>query len=325
MIIEILSTGSVSPNGVGKIGSPEKCPEISLVGSNATHPVALVDKNAPEILKWSKEPRLRRASPISYYLIEAANQALAPFPDLDRTRIGVVVAFFLGCVDYSVKFYRQITTDGRRYGSPILFPETVFNTPISHVVATLGIEGPVYSQIGDKSGWVTALRTAECWMKNGSADHVIVLGAEEFDPHVLDALHASRLLKKGLPFAEGAGAVLLSSKGNGSSVKLASAKDGYCFANRSEAIETAVACLSNAPQSAPILSTSNGWNANVENFTATGREWLFDKKLNCEAFTASAAWETIRGIQLIQELQLTSLVIPHWGITQQSGAIHLVR
>ena len=325
MIIEILSTGSVSPVGVGKIGSPEKCPEISLVGSSATHPVALVDKNAPEILKWSKEPRLRRASPISYYLIEAANQALAPFPDLDRTRIGVVVAFFLGCIDYSVKFYRQITTEGRRYGSPILFPETVFNTPISHVVATLGIKGPVYSQIGDKSAWVTALRTAECWMKNGSADHVIVLGAEEFDPHVLDALHASRLLKKGLPIAEGAGAVLLSSKGNGSRVKLASAKDGYCFANRSEAIETAVACLSNTPHSTPILSTSNGWNSNAESFAATGREWLFDKKLNCEAFTASAAWETIRGIQLIQELQLTSLVIPHWGITQQSGVIHLVR
>lgn len=325
MIIHILSTGCVSSLGIGLMGSPQKCPEIARAGSCAVHPVALVDRNDPEIIKWSKEIRLRRASPLSYYLIEAANQALASCPDIDRSRVGVVAAFFLGCMDYSIKFYRQITEEGRRFGSPILFPETVFNTPVSHVVSTLGIGGPVYSQIGDKSCWVSSLRTAECWLRNGSADYVLVLGAEEFEPHVLDALHAGRLLIKSLPIGEGAGAILLSSKVNGCGIKLASINDGFCFANRSQAVQAAVACLSKTPNSTPVLSTGNGWNSRVEKIAAVQRKLLFDNKPICEAFTASAAWDTIRGIELIKKLQIRSLTIPHWGITQHSGSIHLVR
>ena len=325
MIIEVLSTGSVSSSGMGLLGVPENCSQMAFPGSSALHPVALVDQKHPELLKWSKEPRLRRASSLSYFLIEAAHQALAPCPQIDRSRVGVVSAFFLGCVDYSIKFYRQITNEGHRFGSPILFPETVFNTPVSHVVATLGLGGPVYSQIGDKSCWVSALRTAECWLRNGSADHVIVLAAEEFDPHVLSALQASRLLKKDLPIADGAGAVLLSAKEVGTGVKLAGVHDGYCFANKSQALQAASACLSEIPLSVPVLSSGNGWNANQVRSMGPQREWLFDKKLNGEAFTASAAWETIRGIQLLQEFNLPHLAIPHWGMTQQHGCIHLTR
>lgn len=325
MIIEVLSTGSVSPSGFGLLGVPENCPEMAFPGSNALHPVASVDPKHPELLKWSKEPRLRRASSLSYFLMEAAHQALAPFPQIDRSRVGVVSAFFLGCVDYSIKFYRQITKEGRRFGSPILFPETVFNTPVSHVVATLGLGGPVYSQIGDKSCWVSALRTAECWLRNGSADHVLVLAAEEFDPHVLSGLHASRLLKKDLPVADGAGAVLLSAKEVGTGVKLASVHDGYCFSNNSQATQAASACLSEIPASVSVLSTGSGWNSKLERSVGSRRNWLVDKKLHGEAFTASAAWETIRGIQLLQELNLPELAIPHWGMTQQHGCIHLMR
>lgn len=325
MIIEVLSTGSVSPLGIGMHGAPENCPAIAFPGSTALHPVALVDQKHPELVKWAREARLRRASPLSYFLIEAAHQALAPFPKIDRSRVGIVSAFFLGCVDYSIKFYRQITKEGRRFGSPILFPETVFNTPVSHVVATLGLGGPVYSQIGDKSCWVSALRTAECWLRNGSADHVLVLGAEEFDPHVLSGLQSSRLLKKDLPIADGAGAVLLSSKDIGNGVKLAGVHDGYCFANKAQAAQAATACLSEISPSVPVLSTANRWSAELERSLDPRREWLFDKKMHLEAFTASAAWETIRGIQLLQELNLPDLAIPHWGMTQQHGCIHLVR
>jgi 3-oxoacyl-(acyl-carrier-protein) synthase len=119
-------------------------------------------------------------------LIEAAKQALENAPNINLSRTGVVASFFLGCIDYSIRFYRQLDKDGRRFASPVLFPETVFNSPISHVVSTLGIGGPVYSQIGDKSSWATALRTAQCWLKNNTADHVLVIAGEDFDPHVVD-------------------------------------------------------------------------------------------------------------------------------------------
>jgi hypothetical protein len=326
MKIRVLSSGIVSHYGIGSLGGILSSQLIATAEGGSSHPVALVDRNAQELARWSKEPRMRRASPISYYMIEATSQALSAIPDVDLSRVGIVATFFLGCLMYSVKFYRQIHLEGRRFGSPVLFPETVFNSPLSHVVSVLGIGGPAYSQIGDKSCWVTGLRTAESWLRNGSADHVVVLGAEEFDPMALDAFHAAGLIKKEMVVGEGAGAVLLSSSGDGDQgIFIDKIVDGYGFSDKSGAAKAATSCLNQFPKEAPLLSTATSWTQAVELKVSHGRPMVRVGNHVCEAFTARAGWDTFLGVQSMDEKKLNSLIIPYWGLSQQFGAVYLVR
>jgi 3-oxoacyl-(acyl-carrier-protein) synthase len=50
---------------------------------------------------------------------------------------------------------------GASAASPLLFPETVFNAPASHLAAILGITGASYTLVGDGAVGVLALRMAE--------------------------------------------------------------------------------------------------------------------------------------------------------------------
>jgi len=269
---------------------------------------------------------MRRSSHISYFLIEAARQAFANAPHIDLSRTGVVASFFLGCIDYSVRFYRQLNNDGRRFASPILFPETVFNSPISHVVSTLGIGGPVYSQIGDKSSWATALRTAECWLKNKTAEHVLVIAAEEFDPHEMDAFEAAGWLKKGtLIPSSGAGAVLLSAS-HSASTQCSNLTDGNVFLSRKDAASAVRRGLSQLASDCPVLASATSWTLNVERDIISDR-LLPDQPNPCvEAFTVSAAWDTIRAVRLLQKTGgPPEIIVPFWGLAQQFSAAQISR
>ena len=322
MEIGILSHGSVSPAGVGTEALESGFP-VTNHPETGGHPVSLVERSDPAPLKWEQSPRLRRASPISYFMVEAVSRALEGVQGIDLSRTGVVGAFFLGCMAYSVRFYSEMHAGGRRFASPILFPETVFNTPLSHVVSTLGIGGPVHTQIGDKSCWVTALRTAECWLRLGMAEHVVVVGAEEFDPVSFHAFKAAGLLRHGrLIPSEGAGAVLLG-KASGRTPLLSGIADGHGFASKRAAGEAARECLASIPGHDPVMASSTSWTTAIESRAAAGR--LLDPWVNreFEASTASAAWNTIRASRMIAEGIFTGIVVPCWGLTRQFSMLLL--
>lgn len=316
----ILSCGAVSPGGIGvdALKRAWSASEVMNGAGNGKHPAGLVDRNLPELRRWDKAPRLRRASPISCYMIEAVQQALEAAPGIDLSRTGVVVAFFLGCIAYSVRFYRQFSNEGRRFASPLLFPETVFNSPVSHVVSTLGIGGPVYTQVGDKSCWATAMRTAECWLRCGTAENVLVLGAEEFDPHELDAFKAAGWLRKGgfIP-SEGAGAVLLTSQP--CDVQLTGLSDGHLYWNKKQARQAARNCLKEFPENTPVQETASGWMQPLATDVCAGRLSEPERSLSFEAFTAAAAWDTILAAQHLRQTG-GEMVVPYWGLSQQFAA-----
>lgn len=325
----IISSGVVCPGGMGKeaLRIPWKTSMTPNAAGTCEHETFLVDRNAPELKRWQKEPRLRRASPISYYLVEAADQALSAAPNIDRRRTGVVAALFLGCLVYSIRFYRQLMNDGRRFASPLLFPETVFNSPLSHIVSTLGLGGPVHSQIGDTSSWAAALRTAHCWLTKGSADHVLVLGAEEFDPHALDAFQAAGLFRRRLIVGEGAGAILLSREGGHSKISLKEIADGYAFQSRREARTAARRCLENLSSECPVMQTAAGWTEDAVMPLLREHAVVKNPSPNqCIAGTASGAWHTILGVDLLGEAEsFNELVIPYFGYSQQTAAVRLGR
>lgn len=322
MILPVLSSGVVCPGGFGPEAlrgawPPSRSPTAA---GTAEHDVCRVDRDTPELRRWEREPRLRRASPISYYLTEAADQALRQAPDIDRRRTGVVGAFFLGCLVYTVRFYRQITAEGRRSASPVIFPETVFNSPLSHVVSVLGLGGPVYSQVGDTSSWASALRTAQTWLTRGTADHVLVLGAEEFETHQLDAYRAGALFRHPLCVGEGAGAILLGRDGTGDGATLRAIHDGFSFGNANEAAAAARQCLEQVPAECPVMDTASGWVAPLARDAIGGRRLTAGTAGPLvEAATASCAWNTIRAAEIIARGGEQEIAVPFWGLTQQFG------
>ncbi len=326
MKASLLSWGAVTPAGFGKDAVDRAWP-LSEVKSGSGRPclAGLVNREAEALTQWEKEPRLRRASPLTYYMVEATHQALEKAPQIDRSRTGVIATFFLGCLVYSVRFYRQVTEQGRRFGAPVLFPETVFNSPLSHVVATLGLGGPVYSQIGDKSCWATALRTAQCWLSNGDADHVLVLGGEEFEAHELDALRAGGLLRHGLVPAEGAAAVLLGGEGSDNSARINTLAEGFTFTGKDDAGEAAKACLNEFPTGSPILETSTGWTKKMVKEASAGHRVIPSPFTQVDGFTISTACDTIRAAQKITAGEENEIIVPYWGLTTQCSAALLDR
>ena len=135
--------------------------------------------------------------------------------------MALVFAISNGGVIYTKRFYRDIVEGGAQSASPLLFPETVFNAPASHLAAILGITGATYTLVGDSAAGLLAIRMAEDLMTNEGLDYCLVVGAEEVDWLLCDAYRRWRLLRlappvepfgridRGMILSEGAGAILL--------------------------------------------------------------------------------------------------------------------
>src|SRR5262249_25730584 len=180
--------------------------------NGARYLVRRVPANTP----FPSHPRLRRASAISRFAAAAGLAALAQAksaPSLDR--IAVVFAISTGGVIYTRRFYSEIVKSGAQAASPLLFPETVFNAPASHLAAILGINGASYTVVGDGAVGILALKLAEDLLASGDLDLCLVVGAEEIDPLVCEAYRQWRFLRnpnkpsdRGMVMGEGAGAIL---------------------------------------------------------------------------------------------------------------------
>jgi hypothetical protein len=325
--ISILAVGVSCPGGTGPAALEADWPRRrvpQITNPDITREVATIDLAAEPFNRWRMRPRLRRASPLSHHLIEAVAQILESRPDINPARVGLVGAFFIGCLVYSVRFYKGLTTDGRRFASPILFPETVVNTPLSHVVSELKIGGPVYSQTGDTSCWSTALRTAALWLANGDVEHVIVVGGEEFDPVFLDVMQSARWFRSQpeTAVAEGAGAILLGKKSPDALAHIHRIADGFSFRNRTQAAVAVENLLAEFDSSLPVADTAGNWTRSVVAKSLAGRTLSNACGSSpFEAFTATCAWNTIRAARAAE----SRVVVPFWGLSQQMGAIEISR
>src|SRR5436190_6837517 len=121
-------------------------------------------------------PRLRRASAITHYAVSAALEALgeaASKVNDGSLRVGVIFCVLTGCVNYSRRFYDEAWRDPAT-ASPLLFPETVFNAPSSHLAALLGSQEINYTLIGDPGTFLQGLALAAEWLSHESLDGCLV-------------------------------------------------------------------------------------------------------------------------------------------------------
>ena len=331
--LAVIGQGAVTPAGIGvgalRRSSPPSSLAASLSRPDENWPVLRVDPKAPELLRWLREPRLRRASSITIYLVEAAAQALAGLSSEDRAQTGLIIAFSAGCLAYSRRFLEEILHDGQNRASPALFPETVFNSPGSHVAAVLGLNGAAYALVGDETAWIAALRTASVWLRQERVKRVLVLGAEEFDPLVLDAYQSARWLRRSDPFpflpSEGAGGLLLKTAEPGDERVISLAHDGYIYRNPRQAACAARALFSHLDSSLPCYrSAAHTWLRGLEASSLSGYPG-FPQKENPylgQAFTASAAWDTLSALAYLVPA-VPQIFLPLWGLNHQLGALRL--
>jgi 3-oxoacyl-(acyl-carrier-protein) synthase len=214
MPLAITGTGAVTPAGWGAavlletlrsgIDLPTSPLERALADDCLITQVKRVPNDSSGI---PKAARLRRTSPISKFAAAAAIEALGTerleMSLAGRLRVGVILTLTNGCVNYSNRFFAEVLANPA-VASPILFPETVFNAPSSHLSAIIGSASPNDTLIGDSTGFITGLDLAAEWLERGDVDGCLVVAAEEIDWLSAEALC---LYSGSLIPAEGAAAV----------------------------------------------------------------------------------------------------------------------
>lgn len=224
--IRIAGVGAVSPAGWGcasllDLCVSDACAETSfLERGDMRSPVMRVPAAAAGVM--ARSPRLRRASPIAKFAAAAAIEALGG--QEDRSKIGIVFCLSNGCVNYSNRFFTEALADPST-ASPILFPETVFNAPASHLSAMLGSRAPNDTLIADGAGFFCGIDLAVDWLLRGEVDGVLVVCAEEIDWLSAEGL---RLYHHGMVPAEGAAALFLEA-GDGDGVDLLRLPDPVAY------------------------------------------------------------------------------------------------
>ncbi len=274
-------------------------------------------------------PRLRRASAISRFASAAGLDALAEarstIGEIDAERMALVFAVSNGGVVYTKRFYHNVVESGAQSASPLLFPETVFNAPASHLAAILGITGASYTLVGDGAVGVLAMKMASDLLDNGELESCLVVGAEESDWLLCDAYHRWRLLKnqppvepfhdppRGMILSEGAGAVLLARQG---AVEIDAIDAGGNFSQRREANEIVRRILHDlADEHACVVASANGTFVDLAERDAIKHELpsasvYSAKPALGESVGASALWQVIAGAQALRTKRLPQMLHP---------------
>jgi len=295
-------------------------------------PVFRVNIKDPAFARWQKEPRLRRASPISFFLVEAAEQALAGLDAAQRAQTGLVIAFSTGCLNYSRRFFEAVAVQGQKAASPALFPETVFNSPVSHVAATLRLEGAAYALAGDETAWIAALKTAWLWLEQERVKQVLVLGAEEFDSSGLDAYQNAGWLRRRnsetnfIP-SEGAAGLLVRKADSKDTKIISQMEDGFIYRSKLQALDAGRRCLQHFDSNLSCcISAQHNWLGGIERTLMENRSSFAvgEQVYLGEATTASAAWNTLRAMASLSQND-PRVLVPIWGMTHQIGALEMGR
>ncbi len=278
MSLAIAGMGWVTPlgRGVDSVweqllhGDEASATAISEEFGNRPYHVFRVPESA---LTGLAHPRLRRASLISRFAAAAGLDALrAAGVKLDpqnAERTALIFAIANGGVIYTKRFYRDVVDAGAQSASPLLFPETVFNAPASHLAAILGVTGATYTLVGDGAVGLAAIKMAEDLMANEPLDHCLVVGTEEVDWLSCDAYRRWRLLRltppiepfneqqRGMILSEGAGAIVLARDGP---FTIECAHPGGYFTKRAEAEEILKRILRDLSRSEVdlVIASANG-------------------------------------------------------------------
>jgi 3-oxoacyl-[acyl-carrier-protein] synthase II len=159
---------------------------------------------------YMPKKKVRRMDPVNTYVIAAARMALEAAglaPDAVRDSGLVVGTGFAGLTSV-VKHQQRFLEDGIAQLSPIHFPTTVYNASAGLAAIELQLGGPNTTVTGLDLPAEHALLYAELLLRRGMAPQLVLVGADELGPALLQGLTDLGLIARdperpGAPFAAG--------------------------------------------------------------------------------------------------------------------------
>lgn len=333
-MIRITGTGAVSPAGWGvpalmealDSGTRPALSELTRERKSRPPVMTSVMRVPPAPPTLPKSPRLRRVSPISKFAVGAAIEALGPEraakAAAGELRLGVVCALLNGCVNYSNRFFGEVLADPS-VASPILFPETVFNAPSSHLSSLFNSTAPNDTILGDSAEIFTALEIATEWLLRGDCDGVLVVVPEEIDWLSAEALG---LYSRDAVAAEGAAALYLEVGGEGP--QLVSIPDPVLLVpgcDRAEALRAVLEATGAADDGKTLLSDSRSGVARFDAaedraFAAWSGPRESVRTILGESFGASSGLQIVAAVERIRGGGATRALVTTLGGNEQAGA-----
>jgi hypothetical protein len=255
--------------------------------------------------------------------VSAALEAFGPDAEIIRSgalRLGIVTCTLTGGISYSRRFYEEVLQNPAT-ASPMIFPETVFNSSASHLAACLGSSAINYALVGDAGTFLQALALGAGWLNHGLAEACVVIGAEEPDWIAADAL---RLFDRRAVHASGAGALYLkSARPSAAPVELAAVTDSFAATRASRRDEAARKMRAQLPVGAPdeLLCASERNNPAWDDWTGNV---LTPIEILGQAFAASAAWQCVSACDSLQHSHCPAANVSITGAGLQAIAARFV-
>jgi len=337
--IVVCGTGAVSPAGWGiqaladAVAKNEPLPiqELPRPGAGKTLTVRQVPAPSPRPACFAN-PRLRRASPISQYAVAAALEALgadAAKVNGGSTKLGIILCVMSGCVNYSRRFYDETLRDPAT-ASPLVFPETVFNAPSSHLAALLGTSAMNYTLVGDPGTFLQGLALATNWLLDELVDACLVIGAEEID---WLTSHAFRLFARDIVLSDGGGAVYLRRGDSGAGIaRISAITNSHLFTarqSRSAAARKMRRELSSNGSHAPLLIDGVQDLRRYDSVEQSAwADWkgarVSPKRIMGEGLMAASAWQTVLAIHAVAN-GASAAMVSVLGTNQQAIGAEFAR
>ncbi len=282
-------------------------------------------------LPFLSHPRLRRTSPITHYAAAAALEAVAGLrPDNgNRQRLGVVVCLQSGCVQYSYRFFAETLKDPAT-ASPLLFPETVFAAPASHVAALLENTPLVYTLTGDPACFLQGVSLGLQWLQEDRVEACVVIGAEEMNWLLADALWH---FEPRAVVSAGAGAVCLSLDPTTSlGIELDAITDVHTYTTQTNRFRSAQLMREQLPTGSPLELLCDGVSGSPRSDAAelsAWRDWtgprISPKRMLGEGLMAAGAWQCVAACQGILSGGFAAATVSLVGSNQQAIGARFVK
>jgi len=337
--IFVCGHGAVSPAGWGVMpfrdalarGTP--IPVSELARSGWSQPLRVRAVPTPVTRPgFLTHPRLRRTSPIAQQSVAAALEALgddASKVSAGMLRLGVVLCVMSGCVNYSRRFYDEVLKDPGT-ASPLVFPETVFNAPASHLAALLGTTAINYTLVGDPGTFLQGVALAADWLLSNRVDGCLVVGVEELDWLTTDAF---RLFEPGVVLSSGAGALYLRREPqNNPAIQLRAVTQPHLFVasqSRHHAARRARAELGGGGANQLLCDGLQGLPRIDSPELDAWQDWpgprLSPKLVLGEGLMAAAGWQCVAAVDALRQGAHSAASVSIVGCNQQAIAAQFVR
>ena len=274
-------------------------------------------------------PRLRRATPVALFAAAAALEALGPervaAVQAGTLRAGLIYTLLNGGVSYCGRFFGEVLANPAT-ASPILFPETVFNAPASHLAAYLGITGPCSSLVGDSAQFLAAMDMAALWLDLGHIDLCLVIGAEEHDWLAAAAVDLSN---SGCPWRKGP---LLVIEPGGPGTPASPSRNWHpppvaAFPQRPQAAAAARAALGRSTRPRCWWTTAVATRPPMppprgRGLTGRGPR-LSPAAVLGHGLSAASAWQCVAACHSLRAGTAAEAVVATTGLNQRAAALHL--